>query len=105
MQQLRPLWPQVKYFLNVAEPLTIPPKIYGDSTNRMNRIINSFKATDKNLGVLLYGESGSGKSLLAKQICVELSKEHPVIIVLPEHVEIIDKFIDNIDDRCVFFID
>lgn len=71
----------------------------------MNRIINSFKATDKNLGVLLYGESGSGKSLLAKQICVELSKEHPVIIVLPEHVEIIDKFIDNIDDRCVFFID
>lgn len=94
-----------KVFLNVAEPLTIPPKIYGDSTNRMNRIINSFKATDKNLGVLLYGESGSGKSLLAKQICVELSKEHPVIIVLPEHVEIIDKFIDNIDDRCVFFID
>lgn len=46
-----------KVFLNVAEPLTIPPKIYGDSTNRMNRIINSFKATDKNLGVLLYGES------------------------------------------------
>ena len=25
--------------------------------------------------------------------------------MLPEHVEIIDKFIDNIDDRCVFFID
>lgn len=94
-----------KVFLNETNPLTIPPKIYGDSTNRMNRIINSFKATDKNLGVLLYGESGSGKSLLAKQVCVELSKEHPVIIVLPEHVGIIDKFIDNIDDRCVFFID
>ena len=94
-----------KVFLNETDPLTIPPKIYGDSTNRMNRIINSFKATDKNLGVLLYGESGSGKSLLAKQVCVELSKEYPVIIVLPEHVWIIDKFIDNIDDRCVFFID
>lgn len=42
---------------------------------------------------------------MAKQVCVELSKEYPVIIVLPEHIEIIDKFIDNIDDRCVFFID
>nr|DAD57711.1 MAG TPA: ATPase [Bacteriophage sp.] len=94
-----------KLFLNTTEPLTIPSKIYGDSTERMNRIINSFKATDKNLGVLLYGESGSGKSLLAKQVCVELSKEYPIIIVLPEHVNIIDKFIENIDDRCVFFID
>lgn len=96
---------QGQIFLNQTEPLTIPSKIYGDSTDRMNRIINSFKATDKNLGVLLYGESGSGKSLLAKQICVELAKEHPVIIVLPEHIDIIDKYIESIDDRCVFFID
>lgn len=91
--------------LNGTEPLKVPPKIYGDSTDRMNRIINSFKATNKNLGVLLYGESGSGKSLLAKQVCIELSKEYPIIIVLPEHIGLINKFIENIDDRCVFFID
>lgn len=96
---------QGQIFLNQADPLTIPSKIYGDSTDRMNRIITSFKATDKNLGVLLYGESGSGKSLLAKQVCVELSKEHPVIIVLPEHIDIIGKYIESIDDRCVFLID
>lgn len=96
---------QGQIFLNQADPLKIPAKIYGDSTERMNRIITSFKATDKNLGVLLYGESGSGKSLLAKQVCVELSSEHPVIIVLPEHIEIIGKYIESIDDRCVFFID
>lgn len=91
--------------LNGTEPLKVPPKIYGDSTERMNRIINSFKATNKNLGVLLYGESGSGKSLLAKQVCIELSKEYPIIIVLPEHIGLINKFIESIDDRCVFFID
>lgn len=96
---------QGQIFLNQADPLKIPAKIYGDSTQRMNRIITSFKATDKNLGVLLYGESGSGKSLLAKQVCVELSSEHPVIIVLPEHIDIIDKYIESIDDRCVFFVD
>lgn len=96
---------QGQIFLNQADPLKIPSKIYGDSTDRMNRIVTSFKATDKNLGVLLYGESGSGKSLLAKQVCIELSTEHPVIIVLPEHIDIIDKYIESIDDRCVFFID
>lgn len=51
---------QGQIFLNQADPLKIPAKIYGDSTERMNRIITSFKATDKNLGVLFYGESGSG---------------------------------------------
>ena len=96
---------QGQIFLNQADPLKIPAKIYGDSTERMNRIITSFKAADKNLGVLLYGESGSGKSLLAKQVCVELSTEHPVIVLLPEHIDIIGKYIESIDDRCVFFID
>lgn len=92
-------------FLKQTEPLTIPSKVYGDSTDRMNRIVKSFEASNKNLGVLLYGESGSGKSLLAKQVCLKLSEEYPIIIVLPEHIDIIEKFIENIDDRCVFFID
>lgn len=92
-------------FLKQTEPLTIPSKVYGDSTDRMNRIVKSFEASNKNLGVLLYGESGSGKSLLAKQVCIKLSEEYPIIIVLPEHIDIIEKFIENIDDRCVFFID
>lgn len=96
---------QGRVFLNVAEPLTIPAKIYGDSTDRMNRIVTSFNATDKNLGVLLYGESGSGKSLLAKQVCVKLAETHPVIIVSPEHISVLDRYIEKIDDSCVFFID
>lgn len=96
---------QGRVFLNVAEPLTIPAKIYGDSTDRMNRIVTSFNATDKNLGVLLYGESGSGKSLLAKQVCVKLAETHPVIIVSPDHIDILDRYIEKIDDSCVFFID
>lgn len=96
---------QGRVFLNVAEPLTIPAKIYGDSTDRMNRIVTSFNATDKNLGVLLYGESGSGKSLLAKQVCVKLAETHPIIIVSPDHIDVLDRYIEKIDDSCVFFID
>lgn len=96
---------QGRVFLNVAEPLTIPAKIYGDSTDRMNRIVTSFNATDKNLGVLLYGESGSGKSLLAKQVCVKLAETHPIIIVSPDHISVLDRYIEKIDDSCVFFID
>lgn len=40
-------------FLKEADPLLIPSKIYGESNSCLNRILNSFGNTDKNLGVLL----------------------------------------------------
>ncbi len=92
-------------FLKETDPLTIPSKIYGDSNSRLGRILNSFEYATKNLGVLLYGNSGSGKSLLAKQVCVELAKTHPVIIVNSNHIGFLNNYIENIKERCVFFID
>lgn len=92
-------------FLKEADPLLIPSKIYGESNSRLNRILNSFGNTDKNLGVLLYGNSGSGKSLLAKQVCIDLAESYPVIIVNSGHIHFLGDYIDNIDQRCVLFID
>ena len=92
-------------FLKEADPLLIPSKIYGESNSRLNRILNSFGNTDKNLGVLLYGNSGSGKSLLAKQVCIDLAESYPVIIVNSDHIHFLGDYIDNIDQRCVLFID
>ena len=92
-------------FLKEADPLTIPAKIYGDSNSRLARILNSFENATKNLGVLLYGNSGSGKSLLAKQVCVKLSETNPVIIVKSNHIGLLNNYIENIKERCVFFID
>jgi hypothetical protein len=92
-------------FLKETDSLTIPSKIYGDSNSRLGRILNSFEYATKNLGVLLYGNSGSGKSLLAKQVCVELAKTHPVIIVNSNHIYFLNNYIENIKERCVFFID
>ena len=92
-------------FLKETNPLTIPSKIYGDSNSRLGRILNSFEHATKNLGVLLYGNSGSGKSLLAKQVCIELAKTHPVIIVNSNHIGFLNNYIENIKERCVFFID
>jgi hypothetical protein len=53
------------------EPVTnvnIPKKIYGDCTRYANRIWKQFKESNENVGVLLSGERGSGKTLLSKVI-------------------------------------
>jgi hypothetical protein len=38
-------------------------KIYGDLNNKVQRIFKTYESRDKNLGVLLSGLKGTGKSL------------------------------------------
>lgn len=55
------------YFEPVAN-VSIPKKIYGDCTRYANRIWKQFRESNENVGVLLSGERGSGKTLLSKVI-------------------------------------
>ena len=45
-------------------------KIYGDLNKKVQRIFKTYESRDKNLGVLLSGLKGTGKSLLIK-LCIE----------------------------------
>ena len=56
-------------FLRHEENMAIPSKIYGNNCGYSARIIRMFeKNNKKNTGVMLVGEKGAGKTLLAKQI-------------------------------------
>ena len=59
-----------------------PNKVYGDTNTKIERIINTFKERNKNMGVLLSGVKGSGKTFLAKGVASRLLKEnYPTLIV------------------------
>jgi energy-coupling factor transporter ATP-binding protein EcfA2 len=56
-------------FLRHEDNMVIPEKIYGKNSGYSARIIRMFERNDKkNTGVMLVGEKGAGKTLLAKQI-------------------------------------
>lgn len=57
-------------------------KIYGSTLNRIDKILLSFEKSERNFGVILSGDKGSGKSLFARELSKKcLEKEIPVIIV------------------------
>ena len=64
-------------------------KIYGVHDQKVNKVLRSFEAFNRNLGVILSGNKGIGKSLFAKMLSIKaLEKGYPLIVV--------DKFIPGI---------
>lgn len=91
-------------YLEEMEPFVIPDKLYFDIEKYTNRIIQSVNDRNSNTGVLLSGEKGSGKSLLAKNISVKLG--YPTIIVNRsfEHIQF-NSFIQSIQENAIILFD
>lgn len=92
------------FYLKKKEDFILPAKIYGDNSI-IKRYLNSYKNTTRNLGVLLSGLKGAGKTVLCQELCV--ASELPVIIISQGYSG--TAFVDFITapewGDCIIFID
>jgi hypothetical protein len=92
-------------WLEDIEEFKFPDKVYDVSDELRNLIKKSYDANSKNLGVLLTGNKGQGKSLTAKLICTDL--DQPVVIInkqIPTEVNF-TTFLSNIKQNHTLFVD
>ena len=93
------------FFLSLCPPISITEKIYGNVPERVDKVLNSFVITDRNLGVILTGDKGSGKSLFAKALGVAcIDKDIPLIIV-DSYISGIADFIATIEQEIMVLFD
>ena len=99
--------PFKNFFLEMVEGFSQVSKLYGDTEKNSDRIINTFIARDVSTGVLLNGEKGSGKSLLAKTLCIDAAKlKIPTIIINQPWVgDDFNKLIQDINQPAVILFD
>jgi hypothetical protein len=92
-------------WLEDIEFFKLPEKIYDTNKTLRDKIKLSYDSYQKNLGILLTGNKGMGKSLMAKMICKEM--DLPVIIInkkIPQSVNFV-KFFNDIKQNYVLFVD
>lgn len=94
-------------FLQQIESFTIGTKLYGDTTRHTGRIFQTFMDRDASTGVLLNGEKGSGKSLLAKNLSVTAAEAGIPTIVInqPWTGDKFNSLIQSIEQPCVVLFD
>ena len=70
------------FYLEAVEGFEIKGKIYGDTRRTAERILNTFHDRPNSTGVMLTGEKGSGKTLLAKMLSLEAQAQGiPTIVI------------------------
>jgi hypothetical protein len=95
------------YFLEEIESFEITHKLYGDTEKNAKRILNTFSQRPFSTGVMLSGEKGSGKTLLAKKICVDAANLGIPTIIINQSFsgDGFNTFIQSIEQPAIIFFD
>lgn len=90
------------YLTQVQERFDFSYKVYGIERPLINRIVKTYQHTSGNLGILLNGTKGTGKTVTGRILCNELKM--PVIII-PESFGKIPSFLNEIQQEVIVFVD
>lgn len=94
------------FWLEESDDLKInEDKIYGIHEKKVDKVLNSFLLFNKNLGVILSGNKGIGKSLFAKMLGIKVVEKGYPLIIVNEYYPGITEFISSIDQEVALLFD
>ena len=79
--------------------------VYGDGPAKLEKIIASFAKTERNLGVILSGDKGIGKTMFTRMTMERVLKEGMPVIMVNDYFEGLADFIGGLDFPCSVVFD
>jgi ATP-dependent 26S proteasome regulatory subunit len=80
-------------------------KIYGVHLSKVEKVLSSFNKFSRNLGVILSGDKGIGKSLFAKLLAREAINRNTPLIVVDSYIPGIASYLESIEQEVMVLFD
>jgi hypothetical protein len=81
------------------------PKVYGVHDEKVQKVMKAFTTMNRSLGVILSGDKGIGKSLLAKMLAVTSIKGGMPVIIVDTYYPGIASYIEDIEQEVMILFD
>ena len=92
-------------FLKKYSDLKVSEKVYGVHLEKVDKVLNSFKIFNRNLGVILSGDKGIGKSLFSKLLSIKAIESGYPLIIVNSYFPGIGEYLAEIDQEIVVLFD
>ena len=94
------------FFLEKSHDMEIKEdKIYGVHEKKVDKVLKRFADARKNLGVILSGDKGIGKSLFARLLAQKALKNNIPVILVDDFIPGLDTFLNDIKNEVMVLFD
>lgn len=94
------------FFLTLRAPLEVnEEKIYGSSERKVDKVLDAYQSFNRNMGVILSGQKGIGKSLFARILAIKSIERNIPLINVSCYIPGIADFISSIQQEVIVLFD
>lgn len=93
------------FYLKVRSKLAVKEKIYGVHPEKAEKVLKTFSMFERNLGVILSGAKGIGKSLFARLLSEKAQDAGYPVLIIDQFIPGISNYIQSIDQEVVCLFD
>lgn len=93
------------YLERHSDLIVLEDKIYGQHLEKVDKVVESFRQFQRNLGVILSGDKGIGKSMFCRLLGIKMVDMNVPVIIVDSFIPGIGGFLEKIDQEVMVLFD